>query len=479
MDISQQASPETSCQAGTDQAGTQYTYWRRRNWYYYQELTRLFRRHVKPGARVLEVGCEAGDLLADLEPAFGVGVDADSAIIEFARQRHPKLTFYAGGLEQVPHDQQFDAVIICNAVGKMRDVQAVFAAIKPFCNLETRVIVSYHNALWEPVLELGSRLGMRRKVEGQNWLSRDDLANLFELASFQVTREFCEILMPKPFPVIDRLMNRFLVKFWPFKHLALANVLVARPLGRPLNRDATTVSVIVPTHNERGNVEPVIQRTPIMGVKTELIFVDGWSADGTPEEIQRCTKEYSSDDRPIRFIRQEGKKGKGQAVRQGFAAATGDILMILDADMTVAPEDLPKFFDALVKGLGEFINGTRLVYSMEDEAMRFLNKCGNRFFSALFTWLIGQRFRDTLCGTKVLTKQNYQRIAAGRAELGDFDPFGDFDLIFGAARCDLKIIEIPVRYGARTYGETSISRFRDVWLLLGMSWKAFWKLRLR
>jgi glycosyltransferase involved in cell wall biosynthesis len=214
-----------------------------------------------------------------------------------------------------------------------------------------------------------------------------------------------------------------------------------------------------------------------MGAGTELIFVDGWSTDGTPEEIARCIETYS--DRAIRFIRQEGKKGKGQAIRQGFDAATGEVLMILDADMTVAPEDLPKFFDAVADGLGEFVNGTRLVYPMEQRAMRFLNKCGNRFFSVLFTWLIGQRFRDTLCGTKVLTRRNYQRIAAGRAELGEFDPFGDFDLIFGAARCDLKIIEIPVRYGERTYGETNISRFRDVWLLLGMSWKAFWKLRLR
>jgi hypothetical protein len=347
----------------------------------------------------------------------------------------------------------------------------------PFCRPETRVIVTYHNALWEPILVLGSRLGMRRKVEGQNWLSRDDLANLFELAGFQVIRQFCEILMPKPIPLLGSFLNRFLVKFWPFKHFALAVLLVARPFARVLERDQTTVSVIVPTRNERGNIEPLVRRTPAMGAGTELIFVDGWSTDGTPEEIARCIETYS--DRAIRFIRQEGKKGKGQAVRQGFDAATGEVLMILDADMTVAPEDLPKFFDAVADGLGEFVNGTRLVYPMEQRAMRFLNKCGNRFFSVLFTWLIGQRFRDTLCGTKVLTRRNYQRIAAGRAELGEFDPFGDFDLIFGAARCDLKIIEIPVRYGERTYGETNISRFRDVWLLLGMSWKAFWKLRLR
>jgi len=464
-------------QADIDRAGAEYARWRKRNRYYYQQLARLFRRHVPPGARVLEIGCEAGDLLADVRPAHGVGVDSDQAIIAFARQRHPELIFHAGGLEQLPRDEKFDAVLICNAVGQMRDVQATFAAIQPFCRPETRVIVTYHNALWEPILVLGSRLGMRRKVEGQNWLSRDDLANLFELSGFQVIRQFCEILMPKPIPLLAGVLNGFLVKFWPFKHFALAVLLVARPIARALERDQTTVSVIVPTRNERGNIEPLIQRTPTMGAGTELIFVDGWSTDGTQEEIARCIAKYP--DRAIRFIRQEGKKGKGQAVRQGFDAAAGDVLMILDADLTVAPEDLPKFFDAVADGLGEFVNGTRLVYPMEARAMRFLNKCGNRFFSALFTWLIGQRFRDTLCGTKVLTRRNYRRIAAGRVELGELDPFGDFDLIFGAARCDLKIVEVPVRYGSRTYGETNISRFRDVWLLLGMSWKAFWKLRLR
>jgi len=220
-----------------------------------------------------------------------------------------------------------------------------------------------------------------------------------------------------------------------------------------------------------------VHRTPAMGAGTEIVFVDGWSTDGTQEEIQRLIAEQP--ERRMQFIPQTGPHGKGQAVRQGFEAANGDVLMILDADLTVAPEDLTKYFDALAGGLGEFINGTRLVYPMEKQAMRFLNKCGNRFFSILFTWLLGQRFRDTLCGTKVLTRRSYQRIAAGRAELGKLDPFGDFDLIFGAARCDLKIIEIPVRYGARTYGATNISRFRDFWLLLAMSWRAFLKIKLR
>ncbi|HSW44585.1 MAG TPA: glycosyltransferase [Phycisphaerae bacterium] len=464
-------------EADVAHAAADYDHWRRKNRFYYDQLARLFRRHIPPGARVLEIGCEGGDLLAFLKPARGVGVEPAPALAEVARERHPELTFITGGPEDVPPGETFDFIVICNSVGHMYDVQRTLAALQPLCGPETRVIVAYHNTLWEPILSLGSRLGLRRRVPGQNWLSRDDLANLLTLSGFDVISTFCEILLPKRVPLLSAFLNRLVVKFWPFRHLALSILLVARPRGPAMDRSQATVSVIVPTRNERGNIESVVQRTPTMGAGTEIIFVDGWSTDGTVEEIQRCMAAHP--ERPMRFIAQEGARGKGQAVRQGFDAAKGDILMILDADLTVAPEDLPKFFDALVDGLGEFVNGTRLVYPMQDHAMRFLNKCGNRFFSSLFTWLIGQRFRDTLCGTKVLTKRNYERIAAGRAELGLLDPFGDFDLIFGAARCDLKIIEVPVRYGARTYGETNISRFRDFWLLLAMSWRAFLKIKLR
>lgn len=461
----------------TTRAAAEYQRWRRKNRFYYAELSRLYRRHIPPDARVLEIGCEAGDLLAEMRPRHGVGLDDDPALIEAARRRHPHLNFYCGGIDALPAEETFDYVIVCHVVGHLHDVQAVFAAIRPFCRSDTRLIVAYHNAAWEPALRFGSRVGLRRPVAEQNWLSRDDLVNLLELSDFSVVRQFCEILLPKPVPLLARLLNRFVVKFWPWRHLGLVIMVVARPLGAALDPSRATVSVIIPTRNERGNIEAAVRRTPHMGARTELIFVDGWSTDGTVEEIRRCMAAYP--DRPIRLIPQDGMKGKGQAVRQGFAAAEGDVLMILDADLTVAPEDLPKFFNALAAGTGEFINGTRLVYPMHEQAMRFLNKLGNKFFSLLFTWLIGQRFRDTLCGTKVLTKRNYEKIAAARAELGEFDPFGDFDLIFGAARQDLKIIEIPVRYGQRTYGETNISRFRDGWLLLRMSWVAFWKVRLR
>jgi glycosyltransferase involved in cell wall biosynthesis len=215
----------------------------------------------------------------------------------------------------------------------------------------------------------------------------------------------------------------------------------------------------------------------VMGPGTELIFVDGNSSDGTVEEIETVIREYKGP-LTLRYIPQGDGKGKGDAVRKGFAAAKNDVLMILDSDLTVPPEDLPKFYRALVQQKGEFINGVRLVYPMEGEAMRFLNLLGNKFFSLALSWVLEQPIKDSLCGTKVLYRSDYDRIAAHRAYFGDFDPFGDFDLLFGAARLNMRIVDLPVRYRARTYGETKIDRFAHGWLLLKMTGFGFAKLRM-
>ena len=224
--------------------------------------------------------------------------------------------------------------------------------------------------------------------------------------------------------------------------------------------------MVVPARNEAGNIEAAILRTPAMGPDDELIFIEGNSTDNTWETICQLQAKYQTS-RTIRIDRQEGK-GKGDAVRKGFSLATKEILMILDADLTVPPEELPRFYDALVSQKGEFINGSRLVYPMEKQAMRFFNLLGNKFFAVMFSFVLGQRFKDTLCGTKVLTRENYQKLAAQRKYFGEFDPFGDFDLIFGAARMGLRIVEVPIHYRERTYGETNIERWKHGVILLRM-----------
>lgn len=451
--------------------------WRRRNAYYYAQLHRLFKLHVPPGSSVLEIGCGLGDLLCDLKPSRGVGIEAKPRDAELAARRFGHLRIIRADYTTFELDQTFDYVIVSNALAQMSDVQAMFERVRSVCRADTRVMVAYFNALWEPILKLAALLRQRADVPQANWLGVADVWNLLDLADLEVIRTSSEILFPKYIPAASTLLNRCLCRFWPFNKLPLVNLFIARPRLAPPRGRELTCSVIVPTHNERGNIVGAVERTPDLGSHTEIIFVDGNSTDGTPREIERQIQ--ARPERDLKLLHQGDGKGKGDAVRRGFAAATGDVLMILDADLTVPPEDLPKFFNALADGRGEFINGTRLVYPLQRQAMRFLNKCGNHAFSVLFSWLLNQRFRDTLCGTKVLLRTSYERIAAGRSYFGEFDPFGDFDLIFGAAKANLKIVEIPVRYAARQYGETSINRFRDGWLLLKMSWVALRKLKLR
>ena len=463
------------------QAADSLQQWSRRNAYYYGELTRLINLHVPSGggggASVLHVGCRLGDTLAALRPKRGLGIDLTDAVVSQARSRHPQphLSFEVMDPERFEVDETFDTVVIDHALADMHDIQASLTCIRAACAPHTRVVLCYYNALWGPLLRLASTLGLRRPTGEQNWLGTGAFDNLLKLAGFEVVYRSSETLLPKRVPGLNALFNRFLARFWPFNHLCLTQLVVARPVCPPENADRLSCTVVIPTRNERGNIEAAVRRTPNLGSHTEIIFVDGNSTDGTAQEIERVIAAHPQRD--IKLIPQGDGKGKGDAVRKGFAAATGDVLMILDADLTVPPEDLPRFLQPIADGTAEFINGTRLVYPMEDQAMRFLNKIGNRFFSMLFTWLLGQRFRDTLCGTKVLTKQNYKVIAANRSYFGDFDPFGDFDLLFRAAKLNLKIIDMPIHYKQRIYGTTNISRWKHGWLLLRMTVFAAGKLK--
>jgi hypothetical protein len=343
----------------------------------------------------------------------------------------------------------------------------ILKQIKKVSKPSTRVILNYYSRTWEPFLNLAQLLRLAKPVQNQNWFTPLDVHNILEIEDFEVIKLWQDFLLPLPVPGITGFFNKFLVKVWPFNQFALTNFQIARYLSRvdEHKKDDYTVSVIVAARNEAGNIENIYQRLPAMGAGVELIFVEGNSSDNTYEvieaEIQKHPECQSS------LYKQTGK-GKGDAVRLGFAHATGDILMILDADLTVAPEDLPKFYDVIANNKAEFVNGVRLVYPMEEHAMRFFNYIGNKFFSWAFSYLLGQPIKDTLCGTKVLWRKDYMRISANRSYFGDFDPFGDFDLLFGAAKLGLKIADLPIRYRDRTYGATNISRWKHGVLLLKM-----------
>jgi SAM-dependent methyltransferase len=434
--------------------------------YYRRRLIEIYRFLVPPGLRVLELGSGTGDLLAGLRPARGVGVDFSPAAIQGARARHPQpeLEFLEADAHDFECDEKFDVIILSDLVNELWDVQRALIQARRISHPGTRLILNSYSRLWEIPRRMAERLGFAQPRLPQNWLTVEDLSNLLYLSDFEVIRTSSEIMWPLWTPLVDALCNRYLVKVWPFRWFGITNFVIARPRPEPAPEEPV-VSVVVPARNEAGNVAALFDRLPEMGAGTELIFVEGHSSDNTYETIQN---EMEKRQRPrTRLLRQTGR-GKGDAVRMGFAEASGELLMILDADLTVPPEDLPRFYDAWRAGLGEFINGVRLVYPMQERAMRFFNLAGNKFFSLAFTWLLGQSIKDTLCGTKVLSRADYERIAANRSYFGELDPFGDFDLIFGAARLNLKIVDLPVRYRERTYGETNIQRWSHGALLLKM-----------
>lgn len=433
--------------------------------YYHLKLQYIYKFLIPSGKRVLELGCSEGDLLASTSPAYGVGIDFSGEIIDIAKKKYPKLNFFVFDVHELKLEEQFDYIILSDLVNDLWDVQDTLEQVYKVCHPNTRIIINSYSRLWAGVLKLSAKLNLSRPTLVQNWLTVEDITNLLEITNFEPLRAWAEIIFPIYFPIFSIIFNRYLAKIWPLYYFCLTNFIIARPVNLKESPPGMKVSVIVAARNEEGNIRNIFESMPKIGDKTELIFVEGNSQDNTYEKIQEMIGKYPLQE--TKLYKQPGK-GKGDAVRVGFEAATGDVLMILDADLTVSPEDLVKFYQVLVSNKAEFVNGVRLVYPMEKKAMRFFNLVGNKFFSLAFSWLIGQSIKDTLCGTKVLSKKHYEEIAQNRAYFGDFDPFGDFDLIFGAAKLNMKIMDMPVRYKERVYGETNIQRWRHGVILLRM-----------
>ncbi|MGB3293545.1 MAG: glycosyltransferase [Phormidesmis sp.] len=467
--------------------------WQSRNPYYYSDLDRLHQFLIPAGSRVLEIGCGTGNLLNAVRPEVGVGIDISPVAVNLAQRQHPRLRFYCADAETLTPEsirpslagsiadspaapQTFDYIVCTNAASYFSDIQTAFARLKPFCTPQTRLIVSFHNYLWEPVLKLGEAMGQRRPQPPQNWLSMDDVVNLLAITGYIPLKRGWRFLMPRRIPGLSYVINRYLAPLPGIKHLCLTNYVVARPDFRQQPSGVMpSCSVVIPARNEAGNIADAITRLPQMGSRTEVIFVEGHSQDDTWKTIQDTVRGYKGP-LTLKAFQQAGH-GKADAVRLGFAAATGDVLMILDADLTVPPEDLPHFFEAIASGQGEFINGSRLVYPRSRRAMPWLNTLANKTFALMFSFLLAQPLKDTLCGTKVLWRKDYDRIAAGRSYFGDFDPFGDFDLLFGAAKLNLHLVEVPIRYQSRSYGSSNIAHVREGIVLLRMCAHASRKLK--
>ncbi len=447
--------------------------WIRRNRYFYIRLKRVLQFIVEPGKRVLEVRCQTGHLLAAVKPAYGVGVEISEAMVECARRLHPGLHFVTSDPEDLDLNETFDYILFSHIFDTV-DILRAFERIRRHCTPETRIVVINFNHLWEPILEFASKTGLRAKFVEPNWVSENDIRGFLKLAGFRPVRKHRLLLFPKWIPLFSAAMNGVLARLPGLRRLCMMQVMVARPISEGPREEDVSVSVVVPCRNEAGNIQHAVERIPAMGKHTEILFCDDQSTDGTAREIERM--QASRPDKRIRLIQGPGR-GKAENVWTGFRAARGDVLMILDADLTVMPEELPMFFRALVSSRGDFINGTRLVYPVQERAMKFANMIGNKLFGLLFSFLLDQRIKDTLCGTKVLWRKDWLRMETNLGTWGITDLWGDYELLFGASKLNLEIVEVPVHYQERTHGVTKMTRVLSNGLrMLGICWHAWRRL---
>ena len=455
--------------------------WINRNRYYYRLLSRLLRFIVEPDKSVLAIRCGTAKLLKAARPRRGKGVDISEEILGIARRRNPPFEFARGFPDKdefhelFSADEKFDYILF-HEIGDTVDVLRALHNLKPRCARHTRLVIINYNHLWEPLVSFAEWLGMKVPRTEQNWLSLADIRNLLRLAGFEALETHRIVLLPKYVPVLSTLLNRFVARLPLLSKLCMTQVVVARLLPPPIKPANLSVSVIVPCKDERGNIEDAVRRMPQLGRDTEIIFCDDRSTDGTPEEVMRVRETY-----PQRNVRLEYGPGvcKSKNVWTGFNAAKGDILMILDADLTTMPEELSYFMGVIASGQAEFVNGSRLIYPVPKGAMHGANMLGNKFFSLAFTYLLGQRVKDTLCGTKVLWRSDWERIKPMLGSWGTEDRWGDYELLFGAAKLNLKILDLPVHYQERIYGTTKMTKvLRNGLIMLKMCWYGFLKLKL-
>jgi SAM-dependent methyltransferase len=449
--------------------------WIQRNRYYYKALGRLLQHLTEPGKRVLNINCATGYLLEALKPHHGIGVDISAEMIEVARQTRPQFTYYEAFPEEFQSSETFDYVLLSN-VGDLADVQKALLRIRTCCERHTRLLIYNYNHLWEPVLTLAQKFKLKVPQTEQNWLSEHDLIGLLSLSGFEWLKTYRSLLVPKYLPLVSSIANRFLAKLPLVGRLCMVEILVARPIPQPVDSSSLTVSVVIPCKDERDNIADAVKRIPDLGGSTEIIFCDDKSTDGTADEVRRMQSAYPQ--RNIRLMEGPGIC-KSKNVWTGFDGATGDILVILDADLSVMPEELPYFINAITRAGVEFVNGSRLIYPVPKAAMKSANMVGNKFFGSLFSYILGQRIKDTLCGTKVLWRSDWVRIRPMIGTWGIMDRWGDYDLLFGAAKLNLRIVDQPVHYQERIYGVTKMTRvLKNGWIMLHMCIHGILKLKL-
>ncbi len=431
-------------------------HWREKNSFYHRKMQNLVGGMIPPGSRILELGSGTGDMLASLKPSRGIGLNVAPALTERAQQKYPQYEFHTVETDSARMPSGFEPqyILMTNMLDYVYDVWDILEELKPAVGEQTLLVITSNNPLWAPLLHLASNLRLRMPDSPRNFITNKDICSVLNLQGYDVVEEGLTLPVPKRIPLLGSFLNAVLPELPLLRFASSLQYIAARPRAP---RPALSCSVVIPCHNEAENISECVRRVPRMGSWTEIVVVDDGSSDGTTEKV----KEIMAGDSRVRLIVLERNQGKAGAVRAGFEAARGDVLMILDADMAVMPEELPKFFAPLQSGTADFVNGTRLVYPMHGRAMKMANFLGNKGFCYLASWVARQRVSDTLCGTKAFLRRDYIRMPRGGTER-----WGDFDLLFGAARLRLRILEIPVHYSERRAGASKMRAFVEVWRFL-------------
>ncbi len=442
-------------------------FWREKNWYFHNSLRQMFKSFIPEGADILQIGYGLGDILSSLYPNKAVSLDTDENIMLSAKRRYPQIKFISGKPENLNVKGKFDYVIIPNSVDHLEDIQTVLEKLKLNVTSKSKIMLTALNPKWIQILSVLEKLNLKRAEGEKNWLRLEDLKNITRISGYEIEESGFRVMLPLHIPLVTRWINATIPNTPLFKRFCLEQFIVARKVESPATKKLSC-SVVVPCFNEEENIKNCVSRVPKMGKWTEIVVVDDGSTDKTIKVVKQLMKTYKN----LKLVSYKPNRGKGWAVKQGMDAARGDVVMILDADMAVPPEELPRFFSIFERNYGNFVNGTRLIYPMEDQAMRQLNLIGNLVFSWIFSWLLGVRITDTLCGTKALYKSDYKNVKmSGKS-------WGDFDLLFGAAENDLDIIEVPVHYKKRVAGKSKMKAFKHGMVLAKMCGIGFWRLKV-
>jgi len=380
-------------------------------------------------------------------------------------------------LDSSVDEDQSRLLIIDTEFNTRTDLDQLLSEIYANINRRSRLLLILYNPYYRFFYRLANKLGLRKGPIPRNFMTRMNLESLAKAANFEITQIFNPEFIPLHLWGLGDFINRCLKVIPIVNQLAWITLVYLRPI-KPETKQPS-ISIIVPARNEEGNIRRIVDSIPRFCNHIEVIFVEGNSTDNTWKAIQETVKD---PDVAGRFERiscfQQTGKGKADAVRVGFKNATGDLLTVLDADLTMPAEDLPRYYSAYVQGKADFINGNRLLYPMESEAMRFINLLGNIFFAKLLSLILSIRINDSLCGTKLFSRHDYERMTAWNNDFGKFDPFGDYEMLFPASALKLGTIDIPIVYKARTYGDTNISRFRDSLKLMRMCIIGFFRMKL-